>query len=35
MDYRMWKGSVEANKNVIPLIKESMRADGIRTSTPF
>ena len=30
MDYKMYKESVPAGQNVIPLIKESLRQDGIK-----
>lgn len=35
MDYRMWKCTASANENCVPLIKESMKTDGIKTNSPL
>lgn len=35
MDYRMYSGGVPAGVNAVDLIKESLKKQGIRTSTPL
>ncbi len=35
MDYRMYSGGAPAGKNVIPLIKESLKAQGIKVDGPL
>lgn len=33
MDYRMWKGTVNANENVVPIIiQDAVNSDGLRRS---
>ena len=33
MDYRMWKGTVNANENVVPIIiQDAVQSDGLRHS---
>lgn len=35
MDYRMYSGGASANQNVVPLIKESLKAQGIKVDGPL
>lgn len=35
MDYRMYSGGAPAGKNVVPLIKESLKAQGIKVDGPL
>ena len=35
MDYRMYTGPIPANKNVVPLIKDSLKNQGIKVDGPL
>lgn len=35
MDYRMYTGPIPAHKNVIPLIKDSLKNQGIKVDGPL
>lgn len=35
MDYRMYSGGVEAGKDVVALIKESLKSQNIKTNSPL
>jgi hypothetical protein len=35
MDYRMYSGGASAKQNVVPLIKESLKAQGIKVDGPL